>query len=197
MEGFQYDWKNLENCMGFEVPISLKYILLKCGYDSIISIRQICEERIEELQNFIERNKNEILFNEKCNMLDDISAYQNQKTFKFLPGHKNILLDLPKHIQMTQSKNALESVLLQDVACDDEDEYSLILRELIKSAKRNQNKSKHAFNYNNTIKYFSTYIFLLCGRTCYETLCKNLPIPSTKTVCKNIFALVDFQNSVD
>lgn len=197
MEGFQYDWKNLENCMGFEVPISLKYILLKCGYDSIISIRQICEERIEELQNFIEKNKNEILFNEKYNMLDDINTYQTQRKFEFLPGHKNILLDLPKHIQMMQSKNALESALFQNVACDNEDEYSLILRELIKSAKRNQNKSKHAFNYNDTIKYFSTYIFLLCGRTCYETLCKNLPIPSTKTVCKNIFTFVDFQNTVD
>lgn len=197
MEGFQYDWKNLENCMGFEVPISLKYILLKCGYDSIISIRQICEERIEELQNFIEKNKNEILFNEKYNMLDDINTYQTQRKFEFLPGHKNILLDLPKHIQMMQSKNALESALFQNVACDNEDEYSLILRELIESAKRNQNKSKHAFNYNDTIKYFSTYIFLLCGRTCYETLCKNLPIPSTKTVCKNIFTFVDFQNTVD
>lgn len=197
MEGFQYDWKNLENCMGFEVPISLKYILLKCGYDSIISIRQICEERIEELQNFIEKNKNEILFNEKYNMLDDINTYQTQRKFEFLPGHKNILLDLPKHIQMMQSKNALESALFQNVACDNEDEYSLILRELIKSAKRNQNKSKHVFNYNDTIKYFSTYIFLLCGRTCYETLCKNLPIPSTKTVCKNIFTFVDFQNTVD
>lgn len=63
-------------------------------------------------------------------------------------------------------------------------EYSVILTELLKTANNNFNKSKHAYQYNAIVRYFSTYVFLLCSRRCYETLNKNLPIPSTKTICK-------------
>lgn len=75
---------------------------------------------------------------------------------------------------------------------DEQTEYSVILSQLIKTAERNKNKSKHANYYSDTIKYFSTYIFLLCGRTCYETLCRNLPIPSTKTICECIYLIEIF-----
>lgn len=66
----------------------------------------------------------------------------------------------------------------------DTGKFSVILTELLRTAEQNFKKSKHANQYNDIIKYFSTYIFLLCGRTCYETLHKNLPIPSTKTIRK-------------
>lgn len=58
---------------------------------------------------------------------------------------------------------------------------------MIDVLKRNQGKSKNARQYNDAIRLFSTYIFLLCGRTCYETLSKSLPMPSTKTICKILF----------
>lgn len=67
------------------------------------------------------------------------------------------------------------------------EQYSVILTELIKTANKNKNRSKNGYQYEDIVKYFSTYIFLLCGRTCYETLNKNLPMPSTKTICKYIF----------
>lgn len=59
-----------------------------------------------------------------------------------------------------------------------------MLSKLIESANTNRNKSKNAYQYDDIVKNFATYIFLLCGRTCYETLNKNLPIPSTKTICR-------------
>lgn len=173
-------WVFLENHMGYEVPTSLKYVLWKSGYDSIISLKQLSEKTIEELEEFIEKNKNELLQNDHYNY---VSA--NQK-FAFVPGHKRILINLPMLIQEIQSKNALVNTLThtQDNANESRNVYSVILNELINTATRNHNKSKHAFHYDDIIKYFATYIFLLCGRTCYETLNKNLPIPSTKTICK-------------
>lgn len=179
-------WANLEHCVGYKVPASLKYMLWKCGYDCEISVKQISEKRIEELEKFIQKNRNEILSNEGLG--DDMCIYKKQRIFEFLPGHKTILLDLPESIKKMQSENTLENTFFHDDATDDVNKYSVILSALIKSANRNQNKPKNAFHYDDTIRYFSTYIFLMCGRTCYETLTKNLPIPSTKTVCKNIFS---------
>lgn len=69
-------------------------------------------------------------------------------------------------------------------------EYSVVFNQMVDVLERNQGKSKNARQYNDAIKQFSTYIFLLCGRICYETLSKNLPMPSTKTICKNF---LDFQ----
>lgn len=182
---------NLEHFIGYLVPQSLKYLLWRSGYDSMIGVKQISGERIKELEEFIQKNRSELLhnstFNENFNMLDDMCVYQKQTTFQFLPGHKNILLDLPESIQKMQSQNALQNTLHCDNSSDNFNEYSVILCELIKTAEKNRNKSKNAYHYENTIKYFSTYIFLLCGRTCYETLTKNLPIPSTKTVCEYLF----------
>lgn len=172
-------WLYLESRMGYEVPTSLKYVLWKSGYDSVISLKQLSEIAIEELEEFIEKNKNDLLQN---NYLDNY-VFANQQ-FAFVPGHKNILLNLPVRIQEIQSQNSLVNTSTQDNANESSNAYSVILNELINTAKRNHNKSKHAFQYDDTIKYFATYIFLLCGRTCYETLNKNLPIPSTKTVCK-------------
>lgn len=191
-------WVNLERCMECKVPMSLKYILWKSGYDTIISVKQMNEKRIEELESFIQKKRSEILLdttlNENYDMSGDMCVYQKQTTFQFLPGHKKILFDLPEQIQKMQSELALQSTSNHDYALNNANEYSIILSELINSAKRNKNKSKHAFHYDDTIKFFSTYIFLLCGRTCYETLTKNLPIPSTKTVCKYICSLPTFKS---
>lgn len=66
-------------------------------------------------------------------------------------------------------------------------EYSFILNEMIKTAESNMYRDKNHVIYSDTIRYFSTYVFLLCGRSCYEMLRSNLPLPSVKTICKWIY----------
>lgn len=81
----------------------------------------------------------------------------------------------------------LQAEMATNLPNQNPNDYSVILSKLIESANKNKNISKHAYQYDEIVKNFSTYIFLLCGRTCYETLNKNLPIPSTKTICKYYF----------
>lgn len=195
-ESILCEWTNLENFIEDEVPISLKFILWQCGYDSMYSVKQISSEKVIQMEKFIDQNRKHIM-----NIIDSddikkdsaIAEYKRQKSFEFLPAHRDILLNLPNNIKNMQinakSQASVNNVAEFEVCITDNtvefsNEYSVVLSELLKSANQNKNKSKHAYQYNDIVKYFATYIFLLCGRTCYETLNKNLPIPSTKTICK-------------
>lgn len=195
-------WEDLEKFVGHEIPIFLKLLLWKAGYDNMISVHQICDKKIGELEKFIDNRKNQILreimtelenFDSDDSISASISAYKNNADFEFLPGHRSILLSLSGHIQNMQLhyKYAYGGEKLIANEASNQPNYSIILTELIKTATTNMNKSKYAYQYTDVVKYFSTYIFLLCGRTCYETLNKNLPIPSTKTICKYLY-FVDF-----
>lgn len=183
------EWSSLENCIGEKVPKCLKVLLWKIGYDSMYSIKQISSKTIEEIEKCIEKSRENILpyIDELINEDDAVIYYQKQKVFKFLPGHRSILLDLPNSIREMQKKVISQTNLnMCSMEFDEQPttNYSVVLTEFVNTAKINKYKSKHAFAYNPVVKYFATYIFLLCGRTCYETLNKNLPIPSTKTICK-------------
>lgn len=47
LEKIRNEWTNLEHYMGFEVPVCLKFLLWKSGYDSTYSVKQICEKKFE------------------------------------------------------------------------------------------------------------------------------------------------------
>lgn len=178
---------DLENFCGQKVPECLKFILWKSGYDSVISIKRISEEKITKIEQHIQKKRKVIL-----SQLDDaddttVIEYKKQEVFEFLPGHRDILLDLPKTINNMQEcfrKDNLVNVLESNNVNGIMTEYSVILDEFLKTARRNKDRSKNAHQYDDIVRYFATYIFLLCGRMCYETLNHNLPIPSTKTICK-------------
>lgn len=195
MENSISEWSNIEKFVGDEVPMFLKQLLWKCGYDSMISIKEISSDAIDNLEKHIQKNRNQIL-GEILLKLDDsggndhsLSEYKKQEVFEFIPGHHSILLSLPSKIKCMQlqtvnhaTSGSDESTVL--TSSELPVGYSVVLKKLLETADRNRNKSKNANQFDDDIKYFSTYIFLISSRTCYETLCKNLPIPSTKTICE-------------
>lgn len=185
------EWRHFENVIGQSVPEFLKLLLSISGYDTLISIKQFTSPKITNLEQWINDNFHANyeplvkLFGN--NAFNEIALYKNifeqKRNFTFLPGHRDILLNLPKMITEMQTKKSEPGVTSKK---DNLPKYSAILTKLIESANKNFNKSKNAYTYNDTIKFFSTYVFLLYGRACYETLCHNLPIPSTKTIRKYI-----------
>lgn len=129
------------------------------------------------MEQFI-RMKRE-LFMSKLDKINDILAveYKKQEIFQFFLGYRDISLNLPENIKdmQIQSKVVNQNLTKNDEENDDRKdvsqiEYSHILTQMINVARMNKNKSKHSNQCTDDIKYFSTYIFLLCGRTCYETL---------------------------
>lgn len=200
MEKIMKEWYNIEKLAGQKVPLFLKLMLSQTGYDCLLSVKEISSDSIIRLEDFIQKNRNRLMSKimiELDNIGDNddsLNAYKDQEVFQFLPGHKSTLLSLPEIIERLQSQavdsagnSAPQSASEENnrmMASECPKKYSVILTELINTARNNMNKSKHANKYCDIVKYFAAYIFLLCGRICYETLCKNLPIPSTKTICK-------------
>lgn len=176
------------NCLSdLEIPSFIERVLLMCGYNTVLSLKQINSEKISAMEKHInkfQRNSLTILLNNDNDVLDNtVNVYKSQLQFQFLPGHRVILLDIPNKIKQIEEEE-VRFQLNKNVHSETMAEYSTIFTKLIETANRNKNVSKNAYKYDETIKYFATYIFTLCGRTCFETLNKNIPIPSTKTICK-------------
>lgn len=62
---------------------------------------------------------------------------------------------------------------------------SSFLKSLVDIADKNTGKKKGA-RYDDTLKLFATYLYIIGGRMLYETLCTNLPLPSLSTVSRTL-----------
>lgn len=163
------EWRDIEKEIG-SIPPCLKVLLNATGYDSFASIIELSSEKICELEQYI--TSNGIVGDLEC---CHSQTYKNQKKFAFLPGHRTILKTLPETIKKINSDRQ-ENLNLNH--------RSVVLNELIKCSDENAQKNKNQAQYSQIIKDFFTYIYLLGGKNCYETLKANLPIPSTKTIRK-------------
>lgn len=171
------DWCKLENFLGEPLPRCIKHILLSCAFDSLLIIEHLNEEFVKLIECHVSENRN-ILHDLECK---HSNYYQNQSPFKFLPGHRILLNSLNEHVRRLR-----EYTSQQDHSGSDNNDkhFSTILTELLKTAESNAVMDKNHARYSDTIRFFFTYIYLQCGKGCYETLNRNLPIPSTKTIRK-------------
>lgn len=150
------------------LPECIQKILWLCGYDTIASLRNINCESITQIQRQVNLYFRPNIHTLTCCYSD---FYKEQNEFELLPGHRDIILALPGYLR------APTTVTPNPV-------FSPVLNSMIRTALQNVDKEKHQAQYDDTIRFFSTHVFLLCGRSCYEVLNKNLPLPSIKTICK-------------
>lgn len=151
------------------MPEVIINILEKSGYDSTIAIESMNVNQIEEMEGYVSRN---------LQLLDN-SIYTNTANFKFLPGHKTLLLTLPKY---TEKFSKLLDFFNENFA--DMSSTSFIMKELMKVSKQNHQKDSNNHRYLETVRYFAIYLYIMSGRACYEVLCNNFPLPQPSTVCK-------------
>lgn len=85
--------------------------------------------------------------------------------------------------------DSLDAVLTR---VKNEPALSNLLKELVQMALSNFGKPQNRNRYSEFVQYFSAYIFMICGRKCYEFLQNNLPLPSVSTVC--MFCHLNRQN---
>lgn len=164
-------FERLEKFIGERFPESVIKILKATGYVTENILKLIDESQINKIEGFVRKNRG---------ILKDTS-YENRNDFEFLPGHRVLLLNLPKEIEGMKSvnKNAPETV--EKFA--NWSQFSFMLQSLIETAELNSNKHPNGNRFNENVQNFSTYIYLMCGRSCYDTLSANLPIPKSNTIC--------------
>lgn len=146
-----------------------------CGYDSAFSLKEIKQNNVTEIEKYLSDNCMNQIRELDCRHSDH---YKKQTIFKFLPGHETFILILPKHISKYEQARESKVVELKG-------RYSFILEEMIATAEANLFKHPSHARYPDSIRFFATAVFLLSGKSVYELLRANLPLPSVKTICKS------------
>lgn len=169
------DWLKLEEIIRENVPKCVKTFLSACAYDTFLSIQNISCESIHEIERHINTCPEVIQTLDCCHS----DVYKNQSHFQLLPGHKDFILSMSKYnfgwfkkVGFSRTQNPEQNSTLP-----------VVLQAMIQTTHNNAEICKHHAHYDDLIRYFSTYVFLLSGRSCYEFLRTNLNLPSTKTVC--------------
>lgn len=179
-------WAKIDGIAGEVIPMCIKKILSSCGYDTLLSLQNISLETVNRIERHINEHFIDIIQEFDCCHQE---YYKEQTIFKFLPGHSDFLIALSRKLSTCEPcceptcESKYESF---DIirAVEDHPSLSLILKEMIKTALRNGIDVKKHAQYADIIRYFATYIFIIGGRSCYEVLYKNLPLPSVSTVRK-------------
>lgn len=162
------DWNKISNLFEESFPKCVKIILSVCGYDTIASLRSLNGQSVLEIQRQVRLYFQSTIQDLSC---CHSNFYKQQLEFEFLPGHRDFILAIPEYLKpIPTAQTAYNS------------SFSTIMKAMIDTAENNLDKDKNHAQYNEIVRYFATYIFLSCGRSCYEVLNQNMPFPSTKTV---------------
>lgn len=173
-------WKTIEKFIGEQVPDCIKKFLCSCGYDTSMSIQSISQDSIAFIENHINSYGRQVIQQLDCCHSE---FYKKQDTFYLLPGHRDLLIGLAKFLAKSDI-NAMSDHVVNIHLELERPAFSRIMKELIKTALVNEHNGKNNSKYTDIIRNFATYIFLLSGRSCYQVLYENLPLPSVETVCK-------------
>lgn len=178
-------WSTVEKIIGERIPKCVQEILTSCAYTSLLSLKSISEdnESCSTIEEYINEYCGELIHNLNCSHAE---IYKNQTQFKLLPGHRGLILLMSKIIAKSideQHDNQCEEVLLCQLI-EKSPHLSVLLKELVKTAVTNGQRPKNNAQYSDIIRYFSTYLFITCGRASYTILYENLPIPSITTIRK-------------
>lgn len=172
-------WSEFEDYVGCELPTGIIYILKECGYDNQISLDNFTAAKIQEIEAYLQLNQHLFENYEICKSL----KFKKGNEFTFVPGHRSFLLNLKDYVDRfnhfkTNTKDFSKSDNVQDL------EIPFLLKILIKTAEQNLEKNPKQYRYCEIIRYFAIYLYILCGKAGYETLCVNLPLPQISTIRK-------------
>lgn len=153
---------DLEKILNEKIPHDILKILDGCYFDSAISLSSITSSTIDEIEQYV---------NENTDVVKNTS-YEGVLPFKLKPGHKSFLLQLPIRLKESNFDNKGHG------------DFSRILKTFIETAENNFGRHPNGFRYDEINRHFSTFVYLMCGKACYEALSANLPIPTANTIRK-------------
>lgn len=76
------------------IPTILRFILEECGFNTLSCMKDINADVIREIEEYVTSNKYIIE-----NHIFDDTPYRKQVKFQLLPGHRMLLLNLPKKLE--------------------------------------------------------------------------------------------------
>lgn len=168
----------IENQNDDKIPESVVYILYNTGFDTKAALKNISEESIKAIEEYLNDNFDELIAG--------LPDYRRNRPFKILPGHRALILSVPQLMIKTETKTVKNDSKSSSA-------FSFVLKWLIDTAENNSGKEPKARRFQKNLQLFATYLYLMCGKSCYETLSANLPIPQAQTV--GMFVLKFFKKN--
>lgn len=131
------------------------------------------------------KDKRSRSFKRKRQLYNSIGRNQTR-----IPSYFKIVDEIQKILNKNKELQNIVQNLLNPVLVTKETGNSYeVLNLLVKTAKDNKKaKQKEGYRYDDVIKKFSTYIFMLGGRLCYETLQKNIGLPAPSSISRYLKA---------
>lgn len=91
----QSNWSKLERFNGEKFPECVKALMTAAGYDTLLSLLEINEEKVTEIETFITAQPEYVKRLKCCSS----EYYKNLSTFRFIPGHRSTIQSIPLQIQ--------------------------------------------------------------------------------------------------
>lgn len=175
-------WKSVEVLVGENLLECVKIIMIRNGYDCDLSLSTINEKSFEDIENYTIQHLRNSIITLNCCHSDTYKTDILANKFQFSPGHKQLILYCVQKVKdKLYSSQSTSSEICERIR--NEPALSKILKEIVKTAFENFGKTPNLNRYSETVKYFSTYVYMLCGRKCYEVLQSNFLLPAVSTVC--------------
>lgn len=141
------------------------------------------QDHLNQLENQIGQDRT--IFNSFGVDCSHITTYMNQQNFKFLPGHRfSISSYVERMVTARATNDPNESIQIDDPA------FTPLLREMIRTSLNNYGKLSTNNRFTELLMNFSIYIYIMAGKSCYEVICANLPLPKAGTIRKNEFKFI-------
>lgn len=161
-----------------EIPKCVQFILNETGFNTKWTLQALRLKHILQIEDYFNKNYDRLSYG----LLGSI--YENVFPFKITPGHCALIESLPENVKQMKSGDLKVSNHL----CSNH--FSTVLKLLIESSENNDGRSIKARRFSEHVQYFSTYIYLMAGRACYETLAANMPMPQPNTICEELLIFV-------
>lgn len=100
-------------------PKCLISLLVHSGYNSLQSLKNLDEIKVDNIETFFDQNK-QLISQLECSHSE---TYKGLETFKFLPGHKTLILSLSEmlpeidQIILTKKANKSRTKAIQANTC--------------------------------------------------------------------------------
>lgn len=94
----------IEETLDLKLPNYIKNIFNFSGYDTVLSIIQISESDIKEIEKFARKDMPDLIPNDS-NKSEFFGVYKdNIQTFQFIPGHRKLLLMISQKLRELQEQ---------------------------------------------------------------------------------------------
>lgn len=177
-------WVEFEEFLGEKIPCCVKKTLEKCGYNSLVAVQELNEQKVCEIENYVKGDVPNVGTSSETSSCFCSSCLNRNSNYRFSPGHRLLVTNLSNYAKKmieekemnTQIDTPAQAPATQPVSI----ELPHSLEELLEQANSNEYHAKP--KYSQFIREFSTYTYLLGGKMCYDFLSSNLPMPSKHSV---------------